>query len=301
MGVSVLVVPGTGKQGRAVCWELIQRGHQVCAIARDPSSSAAVSLKESGVAIYQANLDDKEAIRRALGGIDSVFLAIPASPADETRFAANVIEAAEEMVIKHLVLSTVARVGDHESFPGWGANPLSYPMRWYWLNKVAIEARLRSSSLASWTILRPAFFMSNFATPDCEHMFPGLLDHHELRVAYHPDTRLHLIDVADIAKFAAKCIESPGTFTGKTIPLAAEALSTAEMAQCLSEATGKQISAVYLSHEEALEYKAKGYYAMDAQIWQRQVGYGVDLDAVKQYGIAMNSFLKMLKTDGTGW
>jgi uncharacterized protein YbjT (DUF2867 family) len=301
MGASVLVVPGTGKQGRAVCRKLIQRGHQVHAIARDPSSSAAVSLKDSDVTIHQANLDNKEAIRRALRGIDSVFLAIPASPADETRFAANVIEAAEEIAVRHLVLSTVARVGDHESFPGWDADPLSYPLRWYWLNKVAVEARLRSSSLASWTILRPAFFMSNFATPDCERMFPGLSDHHELRVAYHPDTRLHLIDVADIAKFAAESIESPGTFAGKTIPLAAEALSAAEMAQCLSEATGKHISAVYVSNEEAVEYKSKGYYAMDAQIWQRQVGYGVDLDAVKQHGIAMNSFLQMLKTDGTGW
>ena len=302
MSSSVLVAPGTGKQGQAVCRELVRRGHSVRALARNPSSPAAQALAELGVSIYAASLDEKEAVRSSLQGIDAVFLSVPAHPVNEVRFATNVIEAAEEAGVQQLVYASVARAGEHESFPGWkGDDPSAHPMSWYWLNKAAIEARVRGTSIPAFTILRPAFFMSNFAAPDCEFMFPGLSEKHQLRLAYRPDTRLHLIDVADIAKFAASSFENPAGWAGKAVPLAAEALTGEELAQRLSDATGKAVRAVFISDDEAAQLKAQGHRAMDAQIWQREVGYGVDVDEARGHGIPLTTMADMLRRDGAGW
>ena len=54
-------------------------------------------------------------------GIDGVFFAVPASssdPEDEIRKGTNAIKAAQKHGIQHFVLSTVARTGEHTTFPG---------------------------------------------------------------------------------------------------------------------------------------------------------------------------------------
>jgi len=79
------------------------------------------------------------------------------------------------------VYSSVARAGEHESFPGWDAD--SYPLGWYWMNKQTIEGLVRTSNFTYWTILRPAFFIQNFCRPEVEHMFPGLAEKQRLSVA----------------------------------------------------------------------------------------------------------------------
>lgn len=230
-------------------------------------------------------------------GIDGLFFVLPANPAQEVSFAANILDSAREKGIKHLVYSSVARTGSHEDFPGWSND---YPMAWYWLNKAEIEQRVREAGFASWTILRPAFFMSNFCQPDCSFMFPELAEGHELRSAFRPETRLHLVDVADIARFAAASFDGPAEFAGKTIPLASEALTLDEIANNLSE-VAKEVKVVYLTEDDAQRLKAEGRVVMDAQIWQRDVGYNVDLEAVKSYGITLTSFSGMLRREGLGW
>jgi len=62
-----------------------------------------------------------DALEDAMEGIDGVFFAVPASssdPEDEIRKGTNAIKAAQKHGIQHFVLSTVARTGEHTTFPG---------------------------------------------------------------------------------------------------------------------------------------------------------------------------------------
>ncbi|KAM0276636.1 hypothetical protein ACHAQH_006545 [Verticillium albo-atrum] len=218
---------------------------------------------------------------------------------DEQRRAENIIEAVEEAGLQHLVYSSVVRASEHESFPGWKDDPSNYPLSWYWLNKASIEAKVRNASIPTFTILRPAFFTANFAHPDCRWMFPGLADAHELRHFYQPETRLHLVDLADIARFTAESVSSPAKWAGKVVSLASEALTVDEIAQ--SDAVGKVIRPVRISDDEAAQLKAQGHVFVDAQIWHRELGYGVNVERVTGYDIPLTTFAEMLRRDGTGW
>lgn len=160
---------------------------------------------------------------------------------------------------------------------------------------------VRTAGIENWTILRPAFFIQNFCRPEVEYMFPGLADKHVLRVAFNPNTQLDLIDVSDIAKFAAAALDSPSGFFGKEISLATEKLTAAQIAEQLSTISGEKITVDYLDDEQAIELKNQGHFVIDAQLWQRNVGYGVDIGSLERYGVSLTPLLKALDQRGLKW
>lgn len=297
MARSILVIGGTGKQGQAVALDLLQRGRQVHIFTRDPSKPIPQKLSRLGAIIREGDLDDLDALRAATQNVEGVFLNVSAMGSEVT-YASNVIETAKTLGVKHLVYSSVARAGDHESFPGWSAN---YPMAEYWLNKATIQDMVRNSGFESWTILQPAFFMQNFARPTCDYMFPGLAERKETAVAHRADTRLDLIHVTDIGRFAANAFESPSEYAGKTIPLAAESLSFDEIAQLLTRQGHGTIRFQHLSDEEAHKIVEQGSLIMRSQIWQKDVGYCVDLEKLKQCEGRFISFAEMIERGELNW
>jgi uncharacterized protein YbjT (DUF2867 family) len=70
---TVVVTGATGKQGGAVARALLERGHQVRAITRDPDSSQANALARAGASLVTASLGDAAAIRKALDGATCLF------------------------------------------------------------------------------------------------------------------------------------------------------------------------------------------------------------------------------------
>src|ERR1700759_2957750 len=83
----VVVTGATGKQGGAVARGLLERGHEVRAVTRDPGSSQAKSLASAGATLVAASLEDTAAITKALEGATSLFaMTTPAGGTDaETR------------------------------------------------------------------------------------------------------------------------------------------------------------------------------------------------------------------------
>ncbi|OAL54025.1 NAD(P)-binding protein [Pyrenochaeta sp. DS3sAY3a] len=297
---SITVLPGSGKQGRAAIKVFLDRGYTVHTLVRNPSSEISQQLQASGAIVHTGDLTDIQSIEASLQDTDALFFAIPAHPHNEILFAQNILTAARTANVQRIVYSSVARAGSHETFPGWNAD--TYPLASYWQNKQAIEDLVRASGASThWTILRPAFFVQNFARPEVEYMFPGLVDKRRLSVAYTPETRLDLIDTQDIAKFAAAAFEQPGAFSGKEIPLASEQLTAMEIAEVLGTISGKTVDVQYISDEEASELVAKGFFAVLAQQWQRDVGYAVDLQEARQYGVTFTTMKKALERDTLGW
>lgn len=297
MPKKVFVTIATGKQGRALSSELLRRGYSVTSLTRDLQSASAVQLSELGVELHEGQLSCLEDVQGALAGVDAVWMALPPGP-QELACGHSIIQAAREKGIEHLVYSSVARTGEHSSFPGWSD---SYPLAWYWKQKATMERAVREAGFTYWTILRPAFFMQNFCQPDVEHMFPGLATDHVLRVAYRADTRLDVIDTSDIAHAAADAFDSPLLFQGKELGLASEKLTPLEIADVLSQVSGSTVSVAYLDDDQIKEAKNQGHVAIDAQVWARDVGYNVDTTALKPYDLRLRSLYEALTKQQLGW
>ena len=69
----VAVVGATGKQGGAVARSLLERGHEVRAVTRDPESVKAKGLAKAGATLVKASLEDTAALTKALEGATSLF------------------------------------------------------------------------------------------------------------------------------------------------------------------------------------------------------------------------------------
>jgi uncharacterized protein YbjT (DUF2867 family) len=297
MAKTVLVVPGTGEQGRAVTKELLRHGHSVRILARNFSSDAAGEARSAGALVYVGDLGSINTLAVALDEVDAVFFTVPADH-KEIAYASNVLKAARERNVQHLVYSSVARAGDHESFPGWND---SYPLAWYWKNKHEIEEMVRAAGFPSWTILRPAFFYTNFCRPVADWMFPGLKDKHELHVAFNPDTKLDCIHALDIAAVAEAAISSPSEFSGKELTLASESLTAAQIAEKLSIIRSETVTVRYLGDSEIKNQEQQGNLIIASQVWTRDVGYGVGADTVSQLISRSTSMLEALNKESLGW
>ena len=59
--LTVVITGSTGKQGGAVARGLLDRGHKVRAVTRDPNSSQAKSLANAGATLVAASLEDTAA------------------------------------------------------------------------------------------------------------------------------------------------------------------------------------------------------------------------------------------------
>jgi uncharacterized protein YbjT (DUF2867 family) len=140
------------------------------------------------------------------------------------------------------------------------------------------------------TILRPVFFMSNlFQYYGVKEEADGTLT---LIQALHPQTRLQMIAVEDIGKFAALAFAHPETFLGKAIEIAGDALTPLEMAQHLEHATGKPTRFVELPLEQLRSMDAQTAIMYD---WFNQSGYQADLPALQKLHPALLTFEAWLR------
>ncbi|MGH2719972.1 MAG: SDR family oxidoreductase [Actinomycetota bacterium] len=146
MGV-VLVAGVTGNIGSRVARKLAATGVEVRGVARYPSA-----FEGEGVDLLQADLTDTSAADRALEGVDSVYLTLPEAGENplglESAVATNVVRAAAEAGVRHLVAQTAV----HADRGDTGARILD--------NKHPVEKAIEDSGLG-FTILRPGWFLQN--------------------------------------------------------------------------------------------------------------------------------------------
>src|SRR2546429_8804358 len=96
--MDVLVAGATGRLGGPLADRLIERGHQVRALTRNPGAAPADRLRRRGAHVVAGDLDDPPSLRRAAAGADAVFvLSTPhhgTGPAAETRQAITLADPA---------------------------------------------------------------------------------------------------------------------------------------------------------------------------------------------------------------
>lgn len=288
----ILITGATGAQGGAVAKALLKNGNTVRIIVREASrhSKAAEELEKSGAEIAIADMEVPTSLEAALKGVYSLFSVqdMDNGTDSERRHATNLLTAAFKADVQHVVHASVNQTGNHLQFRNWD--------NWnqkYWLDKQFGEDTLRNAGFKYWTILRPVFFMDNFITPKVVFMFPDLAKG-AIVTAWDSKIKLQLIAVDDTGAFAVAAFNNPEKFNEQIINLAGDELTIGEIAESITNVTGKNIHIDYVSEPEAVQKGLHPGFA-NVQVWNNEVGYNVDIQALKGYGLQVTNFSQYLK------
>lgn len=214
---TILVTGATGTVGTHLVRELQTRKAPVRAFVRDRDAATA---KLGDVELAVGDLGDPHALRRALVGVDQVFLTAADGP-HKVAHETAVIDAAAEAGIERIVkLSAIgARVGSALPAFGWHGE---------------IEAYLERSSVPA-VVLQASFFMTNLLMVAGRVATMGQLG------APSNDAKVSMIDPRDVAA-AAAAVLTDRTHEGRTYALTGgEAITFAEVAQALAVAIGRPV------------------------------------------------------------
>ena len=263
--LSVLVTGATGQQGGALARVLLDKGHQVRAFVRKPNSPEAKELERLGARLAEGNLEEASTIEDAAKGMDAVF--IVATPFEagmeaETRHGIAAAEAAKAAGVGHLVYSSVANADKDTGIP-------------HFESKRKVEEHIEGLGVP-YTIVAPVYFMDNLLAPWTlpqlkEGRFPMAL----------PSSRpLQQIALSDIAAFTRVVLENREEFVGRRLDIASDELSGEEVAEVLTQVTGREIHYVELPLEQVRQVMGDDGARMFE--WFDQVGYSADIEALRR-------------------
>lgn len=142
--MTILVTGATGRVGRHVVAQLVQRGAKVRVLTRDPSKASF----PSGVEVARGDLLDLDALRAAFKGIRTFFL-LNAVTGDEFTQALIALNIARETGVERVVYQSVFDAGGAVNVPHFAV-------------KAGGERMLEQMGFSA-TILRPSYFMDNDA------------------------------------------------------------------------------------------------------------------------------------------
>ena len=291
---TVFVTSATGTQGEAVARQLRQLGWNVRATVRDPNAAPAKHLESLGVSLTIGDWDNREALKTAISGSDSLFLNMRPTLQDmgvERVQAKRILDVAKEAGVKHVVYSSAATIDRlHEL----DLDPNSIVAQSLY-SKEAIEELVRSAGFPSWTILRGPFFMANFLQPKIL-MYPGLVETNTWTIALRPDSAIPMVDCEDLGKFAVAAFQDPARFHAHGIAVAGDVLTPPQMMEQLSAATGRELKAVFLTDEE-IEAQSVTNLFIKGQLLIRDMNKFVELDQVGSWGIPVTTFKAFLERE----
>jgi NAD(P)H dehydrogenase (quinone) len=234
----ILVSGAAGKTGRAVIRALVARGASVRAMVHRRGQGDAV-LAAGAREVAVGDLRDPAAVRQAMAGAQAVYHVCPNVHPHEVEIGANIIEAADEAGVEHLVYHSVL-------------HPQVEAMPHHWL-KMRVEERLFASGLA-YTVLQPCAYSQNVLGQWDRIVTEGVY-----AVPYSVDARLSLVDLEDVAVAAAVVLTQPG-HVGATYELAGpEAPTQVQVAGTLGRVLGRDVEARQITREDwARQVQATG-------------------------------------------
>jgi uncharacterized protein YbjT (DUF2867 family) len=224
----ILVVGPTGNVGSRLVRHLAAAGVPTRAFVHRPESEP--EIRELGVETVVGAFEDPDSLRRAMEGIEQVYLVSPPGSASLVRQQLPVVEAAREAGVRHVVKQS--SIAAEEASPP----PIVAAHR-------QVEQAMEDSGMA-WTHLRPHWFMQNELGQAGTIAGDG--------VFYAPDvTQISMIDGADVASVAAAVLTSDGHAGQAYLLTGPEALSYTDVADTYSRVLGKDVRWQEVSLEDA--------------------------------------------------
>lgn len=219
----VLVTGAAGKTGRAVIRALAAAGLPVRAFVRRPEQRPAVA--EIGAReVVVGDLRSRETVAGAVEGAAAIYHICPNVHPDETAIGRRVVSAAVAGGVTRLVYHSVL-------------HPQVEAMPHHWA-KLRVEELLFESGLET-TILQPAPYMQNVLAH-----WRSVTEKAVYPVPYGLDSRVVMVDLADVAEVAAATLAGDG-HTGATYELCGpDLLDARDIAETLSRTVGRSVRAV---------------------------------------------------------
>lgn len=165
--MKILLLGATGRTGRYVLMDALQRGYEVHALVRDVSK---IEVQSIGLELFAGNPENKISLGKAIQGCDVVISTLNISRVSDFPWArlrtpvdflentlTHLIGHMDELGMKRIILTSAWGVGDSRGeIPGW--------FKWFIDNSNVgkayaqheVQERMLEESNLDWTAVRPA-------------------------------------------------------------------------------------------------------------------------------------------------
>lgn len=243
----IAVVGATGAQGGGLVRAIMEdtgAGFTARALTRNPDSEKARELAALGAEVVQVDVDDPASLQAAFAGAYGAFCVTffweHFSPGKELAQVRSMAEAARSNGLRHVVWSTL------EDTRKWV--PLSDDRMPTLQEKYKVphfDAKGEANAIFTELGVPTTFLLTSFYWDNLIHfgMGPQADEDGNLTFALPMgDKKLPGIASEDIGRCAYGVFKAGDEFIGRTVGIAGEHLSGAEMAAALSEAFGKPVT-----------------------------------------------------------
>lgn len=219
--MKILVTGATGRVGRHVVQQLVERGADVRVLVRDPAKADF----PAGVEVAKGDLLDIDALRAAFTGVRTLFL-LNAVAGDEFTQALITLNVAREAGVQRVVYLSVIHADRFVNVPHFAV-------------KSGAERMIEQMDFSA-TILRPSYFIDN------ELMIKDVILNHGVYPMPIGGKGVAMVDARDIAEVAAieliRRDQAPGKLPIDTINLVGpQTLTGSDVAAIWSEVLGRPI------------------------------------------------------------
>ena len=247
VGPLITVFGATGAQGGGLARAILADPHErfrLRAVTRRPESPAARALAMAGAEVVRADLDDPSSVRRAMAGAHGAFCVTNfwehLSPQKEHRQAATMAQAAKVEGVAHVIWSTLE---DTREFVNVGSGRLPVLLGQY--NVPDYDGKGESNHEFVGRDLPVTLLYTSFHWDNLIHfgMQPQRGDDGRLAfVLPMGNAKLPGIAAEDIGPCALGIFGRGDDLVGKSVGIAGEHLTGAEMSAHLTRALGEPVS-----------------------------------------------------------
>lgn len=304
----IAVIGATGAQGKGVINAILndKSGEFVPrAITRNANSEKAKELAALGIEVVEANVDEKDSIVKAFKGAYGAFCVTffweHFSPEKETQQAKNQADAAKEAGIEHVIWSTLEDTRNWVPLNDDRMPTLHGKYKVPHFDSKGEANKFFENSGVPYTLLNTSFYWENF-------IYFGLGPQKGADGKYAitfpmSDKKLPGISSTDIGKCAFAIFKNGDEYKGKTVSVAGEHLTGAQMANAFSKHLG--VDVVYNAVPPEV-YRSFGFPGADdmGNMFQFKADFEADfcgarnIDAVKKLNpelLDFNSWLSKNK------
>lgn len=231
----ILVTGATGHLGNAAIRFLLENGikaDKIIALARNEESIE--ELKKKGVGIVIGDYDNYDSLRNAFTGVEKILFISSSDIVKRTTQHENVINAAKETGVKHIVYTSFQRRSESETSPLWIVAQ----------SHIKTEKWLKESGM-NYTILRNNLYMD---------FLPGFIGEKvmETGVIFVPaqNGKVSAVLRSEMAEAAANILLTPDHMNKEYNFTNEEAISYHDIATTISDVLGKPINYISPSIED---------------------------------------------------
>lgn len=246
----IVVTGASGFIGKGVIEFLLKKipADQIIGMVRDVNKDK--SLNDLGIEIREGNYQDYDSLLKAFKGAEKVLLVSAHAFTDLTAQHINVIDAAKEAGVKHIVFTSIYRT-----------ETAKHNIPWVTLSMKVTEDYLKNSGL-DYTILRNTFYFDYL-----QYYFRDVLGEEKLVIPGGEGAVAFALR-SDLAEATAIVLGQSGHENKTYALIGNKSYSFGEIAKILSEGSGKEIVYVDTTPEDFIEKMTQaGFPAVQAEFF----------------------------------